>query len=65
MKTLHNVVRAEDKGQGDGLPCPVCLDIMRDNISQLAPAWSDEYDEVVCTTCQEEVLPNGNNNNGN
>lgn len=57
MKTLHNVTRAEDAGQGDGLPCPVCLDTMRDNVSQLRPAWSDEYDEVVCTTCQEEVLP--------
>ena len=56
MKTLHNVVRAEDVGQGDGLSCPVCLDTMRDNVSQLRPAWSDEYDEVVCTTCQEEVL---------
>jgi len=55
MKTLHNVVRAEDKGQGDGLQCPNCLDVMRDNISQLAPAWSDYYDEVVCTSCAEEV----------
>jgi hypothetical protein len=56
IKPLHNVVRAEDVGQGYGLPCPVCLDIMT-NHSQLHPAWSDEYDEVVCTTCQEEVLP--------
>lgn len=56
MNTLHNVVRAEDVGQGDGLQCPVCLDVMRDNVSQLRPAWSDHYDEVVCTTCQEDVL---------
>lgn len=55
MNTLHNVVRAEDYGQGDGLQCPVCLDVMRDNVSQLRPAWSDHYDEVVCTTCQEMV----------
>ena len=58
LKNLHNVVRAEDKGQGDGFFCPVCLDIMRDNVSQLMPAWSDEYDEVVCTSCQEEALVN-------
>jgi hypothetical protein len=57
IKPLHNVPRAEDKGMGDGLPCPVCLDTMSDNISQLVPEWSDEYGEIVCTTCQEKVLP--------
>jgi hypothetical protein len=58
MKTkfLHDVPRAEDYGQGDGLQCPVCLDVMRDNVSQLKPVWSDEYDEVVCTSCQEDAI---------
>ena len=53
---LKNVVRAEDVGQGDGLQCPNCLDVMRNNHSQLRPAWSDYYDEVVCTTCAVEVI---------
>ena len=56
VKLLHDVKRAEDKGQGDGLLCPVCLEVMRDNVSQLRPEWSDVYQEVVCTTCEEEVI---------
>jgi hypothetical protein len=55
MKTLHNVVKAEDVTKGDWLQCPNCLEVMRDNHSQLRPAWSDYYDEVVCTSCAEEV----------
>lgn len=38
-----------------GAPCPVCSDIMRSDHDNYLPVWSDEYDNIVCWTCEKEV----------
>lgn len=37
--------------------CVSCYVLMDINATQLRPTWSDHYDNVVCLTCAEGVLP--------
>lgn len=33
--------------------CPSCGTTMYPNNSNTRPAWSDEYDDIVCKSCEE------------
>lgn len=41
-----------DEHLGD--KCPVCNDVMTEH-SNYQPVWSDDYDNIICTTCAIET----------
>ena len=52
----HETTQGRNK-EHSGIMCPNCEDIMNSDVTQLRPTWSDYYDDVVCLTCAEEMLP--------
>jgi hypothetical protein len=56
LRSEHETTQGRNK-EHSGIMCPNCEDTMDSDVTQLRPTWSDYYDDVVCLTCAEEMLP--------